>query len=48
MKAIFVNKDKTPITSFESPVANTLRGNKVMSCHKCSEDGLKNPLDSWI
>ena len=48
LKAVFADKDRTPKTSSDFPVTNTSRGNLMRDCHKCGEDAVKNPLDSWI
>ena len=48
LKAIFANKDRIPKTNSDFPVANPLCSSLEKDCYKYSEDGLKNPLDSWI
>lgn len=48
LKAVFVNKDRTPKISPEYPVTNTPRSGLVRDSYKCGEDAIKNPLDSRI
>ncbi len=48
LKAVFVNKDRTPKISPEYPVTNTPRSGLVRDSYKCVEDAIKNPLDSRI
>ena len=41
LKAVFVNKDRTPKISHEYPVTNTPRSGFVRDSYKCGEDAVK-------